>query len=205
MPRFVQGIKIKPARRGGDRTGQVAGRLVGRGQSVQDTQYRPFHRDGPAGAPVIEVRAVAQVEAGEERTTGQLGSRREGAPPIGAGQSLELREVDPDTVIGERDPAAIDENGVATSRGAEGRQRPAQRAAGCRIVRVRPEQGSQLIASERAPLGTEQGQDGDRLARVDDKRQTIHQDLRRTEQTDVEARWGLGGHDVTVPILHDVP
>ena len=75
MPGFVERIEVQATGRRRDRTRQVARRQVRRGQLVQHRHHGPLDGDRPRRPPIVELRAVAEVEAGQERTTSQGGGR----------------------------------------------------------------------------------------------------------------------------------
>ena len=128
VPGFVEGIEVEAMGGRRDRTRQVACRLVRRGQPVQHRHHGPFHGDRPRRPPIIELRAVAQVEAGQERTASQGGGRGKRPPRIRARRAAPAPRGRPERRRGiERNPSAIDEDRIAPGGRAERRQGPPQR------------------------------------------------------------------------------
>ena len=201
MPGFVERVEVEATGGRRDRARQVAGRQVRRGQLVQDRHHGPFDGDRPRRPPIVEFRAVAQVEAGQERAARQGRGRGQRPPRIRAGEALQLREVDPNPRGIERNASAIDEDrsGPAAARSDDSVRRRAPFAADC--VRIGPEQRRELVPRERSPFRAEQGEDRHGLAGIHDEWGAVHQHLRRPEQPDVEAWRRLLGHGVTVLIL----
>ena len=64
---------------------------------------------------------------------------------------------------------SIDEAALPDGRPQRG-ERPAERAAGRLVVGVRPEHRRELVPGERSPLGRDERDDRERLARIDDDR-----------------------------------
>ena len=79
--RFVERIEVEPARRGGDRAGQVPVGLGRRRQPLEHVPDQSLDGDRARRAPIVEVRAVAEREAGQERAARQR--RPPGAGPRG--------------------------------------------------------------------------------------------------------------------------
>ena len=138
--------------------------------------------------PVVELGAVAQREAGEERSSGEGGRRCQVMDRRGACQPLELDEVDRRPRPARCRPAPGRPSAVrhpSPVRITDRVRRSAPRAR--RIVRVGPQQGRQLVASVRSPVGGEDDQDGDRLAGVDVEWRPVDEDLRCPEQADLQS------------------
>ena len=119
-------------------------------------------------------------------------------------EPFDLREIDRHPIRVQGDAGSIDEQPTVADRAPQGRQRPAERAAGRFVVGVRPEHRRQLVARERTALGGHQGDDGHRLAGVDDDRPAGHLDLERSEESDRQ-RWGGPSHRVTVLDARPIP
>ena len=193
MAGLVQRIEVEPARGGGDRAGQVAGRLVRRGESVQDAQHGPLDGDGARRPPIVEVRAVAQVEArpGTGRGRGPAAAASERRPSE-RGESLELREVDAHAIVGSSATRArstrtvpppdrraeVDSVRRSAPRAADSSASGHSRAASSSRANARPSAARSARMAIALRVSTTSGR-------------AVHQDLRRPEESDVEARRAL--------------
>ena len=114
-------------------------------------------------------------------------------------------EVDPDRVAVELDLRPVDAQRAVADGRPQRRQRPAEGAAGRRVVGLRPEERRQLVAGVGPPSAASTREDRHGLAGVDDERRPVDEDLGRAQQADVERRRRLVAHDVTVPIPTAIP
>ena len=204
---LVQWVQVQPPAGGLDRGRQVALGLGRRGEAIQDGQHGPFRGDRTGCSPIVEFRAVAQVEPGQERATCQARGRRQGGPVLGMGRRLHLDQVDAHPPSVEVHPRAIDDQCPIADGGSHRRQRPTKRPAGRHVIRIRPQQRGQLVTRERPGLRPKEREDGDGLAGVDGQRDAIDADLRRPEQLDLQSRDGAScpGHRVTVQTRTAIP
>ena len=187
---LVERVQVQPTTGRRKRGRQVAVRLGGRRKSIQDPEYEPIDGDGPARSPVIELRAVTKVEAGQERPSCQRRGRRKVVPRPTAGEPLHLGQVHPDKRVVERHPRALDAQRVAVDGATHDRQGPTQGAVGGGLVGLGPQEGRQFVAGIGAAVSGEQGQDGHSLARVHRQGPASHQHLGRAEKADVQGRHG---------------
>jgi hypothetical protein len=162
---------------------------------VQDRRDSALDRHRLTCAPVVEIRAVAEAEPGEERASGKRGCGGQIGEVPRANRVLELVQVDANLRRIESDLRAVDDEDLATNGRAKCRQRAPERTSGRQVIRIRPEQRRQLCPGEGPSLRGQEQQDGKRLSRIDPERGTVDEDGRRTEQADVEY-WSY--HDVTV-------
>ena len=107
--RFVERIEVEPARGSRDRAGQVPGGLGGRRQPLEHVPDQSLDGDRPRRTPIVEVRAVAEREPGQERTARERRGPAQARVVARRGGGLELREVDVD-------PVAVEGHGRAVRR-----------------------------------------------------------------------------------------
>ena len=158
------------------------------GEPVQHRGDGPLDGDRARGTPVVELGAVAEREPGQERAAGVIGGRLEHGLIGGCRGPLELVEVHPRRRDLESDRRAVHLQPAVAERRAEHGQRPTQRTARRLVVRLRPQQGGDLLARERPALRGQQRQDRQRLARIDDERRPVDRDLERAEDADRRGR-----------------
>ena len=202
--RLIEWVQVDAAHGRGDRAGKVAGALQGRREMVEDGCDRPLGRYRAPGTPVVEVGAVAEGKSRQERAAGEAGAAGEVPGQGRASQTLDVLEVDPHGRAHEIDLGAIDAQGTLADRRPERRQRPTERTPGSSVIGIGPEQGRELVAGIRPLVGREHEEDRHRLARVDDDGDAVHEDLRWTQQVDVEIGCRTT-HRVTVPISTVIP
>jgi hypothetical protein len=197
MAEFVKRVELHATAGSLDGTRGVACVGPSRRQAVEHRGNRALDANGSARLPVVERRAVTNCEASQKRAAGESGGRLEIGRPDRTRQPLELHEVDARGRRIQRDLCPADLETGRTDGRPQRRQRAAQRAPGGLVVPVRPEHRGELVSCERSGLGRDEGDDRQRLARIDDDRLTRHHDLERAEQADLQ-RHGLCGHAVTV-------
>ncbi len=195
MGRLVERVEGEAAGRGIDGGRDVAAAFGDVGKPVQHGGDAALGRDRPGGTPVVELRAVAEREAREERAAGEVGRRREDARVVRGRGMLDGDEVDVDRVV-EGDDGSVDPQPSVAQGGSQHGQRPPERAAGRLVVGVGPEEGGELVARVWAALDREDGEDRERLARVDHDRRAVDRHDERPEHADPEpgARAGRCGH-----------
>ena len=186
MGTLVERVEVDASSGGRRRGGHVTGRRRLDDESVQEVGDRPLDPHRPGRPPVVELRAVAQREAGEEGAAGKIGGRSEVADDPRSGRSLQLDEVDGRALTDDVDPRPIDPQQRVAHGASHHRQRPSQGAACRGVVGVGPQQGRQLVAGVRPAVGREDHEDRDRLARVDVQRRPVDEDLRCPEQPDLQ-------------------
>ncbi len=110
---FIERVEVQPAGGridGGGRSPSASAAAV---EPVQHAQHQALDGDRPGRSPIVEVRAVAQIEAGQEWPAGQGGGRGQVAPRATRGQPLELGQVHAHRRAVQRDTRAIDAQGLA--------------------------------------------------------------------------------------------
>ena len=147
MGPLIERVQLDSAHGRGDGAGKVAGTGQGRREMVEDGGHRPLGRHGTTSTPVIEVGAVAQGEARQERAPGKVRGAREIAGHARPSQALDVLEVDPDGRAHEFDLRAIDAERAFPDRRPERRQRPTERTRG------RPRRRHRARAGRRAHPG----------------------------------------------------
>ena len=186
MGRLVERVQVDPSRCGRDGTHEITGRGGGVGRPVEQVGDQALDGHGACGSPVVELGAVAEREAGKERASSGCGGTAEDGDVRGPGSSLQLGEIEMRPVEVEGDRRPINPQPAVSQGGLQDRQRPPERAARGLVVRVGPQDRSELLAGVRPALDREQGQDRQRLARVHHERRTIDANLERPEDTDLE-------------------
>ena len=174
MGTLVERIEVDASSGGRRSGGHVTGRRRLDDEAVQEVGDRPLDPHRAGRPPVVELRAVAQREAGEEGAAGKIGGRGEVAddPPDAADRSSSTRSM----VARARTMSTrvrSTRSSVVAHGAAHHRQRPSQGAACRGVVGVGPQQGRQLVAGVRPAVGREDHEDGDRLARVDVQRRPV--------------------------------
>ena len=147
---------------------------------------RPLAADALGGQlqPVVEGRARADREPGEQVAAVQIGGGRErvGAGRRVGGDAAELGQVEPAAGECEGDRAAVDVEEAAAQGGAQGRERPPQGRPRAVDVELRPEQRRHHLAALRMPGDGQVGEHGRGLARVDLERPAVDFHDRRAEK-----------------------
>jgi hypothetical protein len=195
---FVERVEVQATGRGLNRRRRSPAAFVRGGEAVQNGHHGAFERDRPERAPVIEVRAVAQVEASEERATRE-GRRRQ--PMVSTSEAASRSSSATSTRMpsrSERHPPAIPMTvspslPEASTTSAGGAPFAAGWAASARAVRpARHAPNARPSAPRRARIATA-------LRVSTTSGAPSNQDLRGTEEADVDAgRTLVGRHGVTV-------
>ena len=139
LTRLIERVELDPAPGGLDRPGWIAVEAARRGQPVEQVPDEAFDVGRSRRLPVVEVRAVAQCESGEERASRQCRGRLQVRQPVRGGETLEFDQVDVRDGRLHRDAGPLDAESLAADRRSERGQGPPQRAAGRFVVRVGPE------------------------------------------------------------------
>ena len=190
---LVQLIELHAPFRGRGRRGQVAPRRRVLRYAVQDRANEPVGRARPHRMPIVERRAVAKRETGEERTPGERCRAVEGAGIAGCRGPFHLGQVQVERFL-ERDGRPIDPQPPIMEPGPQHRQRAAERTACRLVVRLRPQHGCELVPRKGTALHREQHKDRERLPRVHEERRPIDQDVEGTEDVDRQAWTALRRH-----------
>ena len=164
--RFVQRVEGQPPAGVVECPGGLAG--------ADATGDQPFERTGQHLAqpisrrrlPVLELRAVAQREPGEEVVPVEPRRALQGGQVRPDGQRLEVGHVHPHPVRPERHHGAGDREALSHG-GRRDRERPAQRPPGAGGVGFRPEQGGEPVPALFTPRDREDGQQRDGLLGVE--------------------------------------
>ena len=185
---LVERIECEPAARVLDRARMAAPRAEALGEAVEHGTELARERARLQRLPVVERRAVAQAEAGEEGSSLQRRGLLEVGEVVSAGQPAEVVDVERHAVPLQGDRIACDGEPAAVERRAERRERPPQRRAGA-VGRVfRPQELGERVATVASGLHSEVREQRRRLARVDLQRRAVAERLRRAEERQPQRR-----------------
>ena len=95
LARFVERIEVHPPSGCVDGAGRITAVAPGGRQPVEQVADQSLDARPPSRLPVVEVGAVSEREAGQERAAGQRGRGLEILRAIGRREALQLQEVDP--------------------------------------------------------------------------------------------------------------
>jgi hypothetical protein len=102
------------------------------------------------------------------------------------------RGVDPDAMTLQRHDRTVDPQPASSERGPQHGERPTEGPPGRRVIRIWPQKCREFVARERSILDRQQGEDRQRLARINDDWLTVDPHLERTHDSDHEP--GIGRH-----------
>ena len=185
---LVQRLERQPAPGVLDRAHVAPARTEPFGETIEHRPQLARERSRLQRLPVVERRAVAEPEAGEEDVALQrrgLLELREVSPTR---EPPELVDVEQDAVPLERDRIARDGEPASAERRAQRRKRPPQRRARAVGCVLGPQELGEHVAAVAALLDREVGEQRGRLARVDGQRNAVAERLRRAEERQPQRR-----------------
>ena len=185
--RFVERIEVEPARRGGDGAGHVPVGLGRRREPLEHVPHQSLDGDRARRPPIVEVRAVAEREPGQEWAARQRGRPAQPRVVARGGGGLQIGEIDVDAVGVEGDGRSVrDDPPTVEGRTQHGQRAPEGAPRGF-VVRLGPQHRGQLVPGVETAFDPQQDQDRDRLAGVDDERRSIDPDVDGSQDADLEA------------------
>ena len=197
LPELVERIELDPPPRRLHRPARIPTVEPSGRKSIEEVTHGPLDAHGAGGLPIVERRAVAQREAGQERAPGERRRSLKVGRPERCRQALQFDQIDGCGRRVERDLCPPDDHTGSADRGAQRRQRTTKGTPGGLVVRLRPEHRRQLVAGERPSAGSDKGDDRERLAGVHHDGAATHGHVQGAEQPDGEGR-RRADHDVTV-------
>ena len=192
MGGLVEWVQVEAAPGRGDGAVDVALDLLGVRHAIEQLGNRSLQRDCPGRPPVVEVRAVAQRETGKEWAPNAISRGLQDRRFLNATHIRDRCRVDPDAMTLQGHDRAVDPQPASSECGPQHGQRPTEGPPGRRVIRLWPQECREFVARERSILDGQQGENRQRLARVDDDGFTVDPHLERTHDSDHEP--GIGRH-----------